>query len=132
MPVRQATLLGNTGARPCLLLPVASIQPRPLKDGRTAYRVMFRVDGRQESETFIGDPKAAEQFRRQVERVGAAATRTRDARDARDARDQRNADSPPLFKQWLDKHLQMATGITDGTREEYRRLGVVPMDVVDA
>lgn len=94
---------------------MASIDSRPRRDGTVVHRVMFRVDGRQRSESFA-DLKAAHSFARLVERVGGQS-----AIEVRDARDRRPPEAP-LLRDWLGRHLEMATGITEGTRDEYRRL----------
>lgn len=113
---------------------MASIQTRRLTSGDLAYRVMFRIDGQQRSETFH-DAKAAADFAKLVDRIGAeAAVAVRDARSGA----RRDTDIPTL-DEWFAHHLEHATSITAGTRAEYRRiaertwgtsLGPLPLDAI--
>jgi integrase len=91
---------------------MASIQTRFRSDGTTAYRVMFRLSGRLVGETF-DDPKAAQQFSQLVDRLGGAA-----ARELRDARD--DFTDAVLLRDWLEDHVERLTGVTDGTKRDYR------------
>ena len=112
---------------------MAHVNERVRADGSVAYRVMFRLDGRQTSETF-GDERAAKEFAALVDEIGGeAALRVRDARDD-------NASRLPTLAEWLEHHLDHSPGITDGTKAEYRRLaarswipmlGHLPVDAVD-
>lgn len=95
---------------------------------------MYRVDGRQRSDSFA-DLKSAQQYQRLVERVGGEA-----ARSIRLARDAAGAGADVLtVADWLEHHLSHATGVTDGTVAEYRRLaartwlpslGPLPLDAL--
>lgn len=126
---------------------VASINERHRKDGVSVFRVMWRTDGRQQSESFSARGtsqrerdaarRVAEQFQAAVERIGpAAALRQRDAREGRSTM---GDDSVPLLKDWFVEHLETATALTAGTRDEYRRLaertwmpafGEFPLDAI--
>jgi integrase len=60
---------------------MASIQAKEAGDGSTRWRVMYRVGGKQRTDTFA-DPVEAEQHRQMVERLGGdAARRILDARE---------------------------------------------------
>ena len=113
---------------------MASIQTRRTAAGDLTYRVMFRIDGQQRSETFH-DPGAAGEFAALVERIGgAAAVAIRDARSG-------TRTGPPVvtLATWFTHHLEVSTSLTAGTRAEYRRvaertwlptLGPLPLDLV--
>jgi integrase len=53
------------------VLPVASIRTRQVKDGTFRYDVLFRMDGRQTSETFP-TRDAAGRFNHHIAAIGAA------------------------------------------------------------
>jgi integrase len=113
---------------------VASIQKRVRASGDIAYRVMFRMDGKQRSETFT-DPKVAVEFAALVDRIGPAA-----AVAIRDARSGPRAARPVItLADWFTHHLEHATSLTPGSRAEYRRvaertwlpsLGPLPVELV--
>lgn len=98
---------------------MASIHPRTNKDGSITHRVLFRIDGRQAQESF-STPIAAERFKASVERVGG-----REARqiliDAEEA-----AEPLPTLTAWVAEYLDpesgLLSGVTDGTRDGYRRI----------
>lgn len=111
---------------------MSSIQTRTRSDGTTAYRVMFRLNSALVGETF-DDAKTAEEFRRLVDRLGGQA-----ARELRDARDQYAGS--PVLKDWLTQHIGRLTGVTDGTRADYKsiakrhidpHLGDLPLEAID-
>ena len=124
---------------------MASINDRQRADGTPVFRVMFRMDGRQKSESFIARgtspsareeaSRAAERFKALVERIGPhAALRTRDARDGADAEG-----AVPLLKDYFEHHLALGSALTDGTKDEYRRVaartwlpvfGEFPLDAI--
>lgn len=111
---------------------MASIQPRKRADGSTTYRVMFRLDGTQASDTFPS-AKAADDFARLVTQVGGSA--------AREILAARNTDRPVVvLADWLEDHINRLTGVTDGTRRGYRSiakrhinptLGQLPLEALD-
>ena len=95
---------------------------------------MFRLDGRQRSETFR-DAAAAVEFAALVDRIGATA-----AVAIRDARSGPRAGRPVItLAEWFIHHLEHATSLTPGTLAEYRRvaertwlptLGPLPIELV--
>lgn len=115
---------------------MASIQPYP-KGAPTRWRVMYRVDGRQCTDTFA-DEAAAVRHLRMVERLGGVA-----ARELLHQREGVAADDPAdivTTTAWVRRHIDRLEGITDGTRLDYRRmvdlrldgtpLGECPLDLV--
>lgn len=111
---------------------MAAIQTRPRSDGSTAYRVMFRIRGRQVSETFDTADQAA-YFSGLVDRIGGEAALAKRAQAA--------ATSAPTLLEVLDDYIAAAPDITPGTAGEYRRvlvrsglsdtLGALPVDLID-
>lgn len=110
---------------------MASIRARKRADGSAYYAVLFRHDGRQTSKSFTEHPRAVK-FERLVETVGPAA--------ALEIIEQNTASGDtPTLTEWFTHYLEHATGITSGTREEYRRLaartwlprfGALPVDAI--
>jgi integrase len=110
----------------------ASIHRRERANGTLAYRVMFRIDGKQVGETFDTLP-AAETFREWVARFGG--------REARELRQQRTEHrGVTTLAEIFADFLEHSPGITDGTRAEYRRvaarswlptLGELPVTAID-
>lgn len=94
---------------------MSSVQTRNRSDGSTAYRVMFRINGQLVGETFDA-PDKAEGFRKLVNRIGGRA-----ARDILRARNDDYAGAI-LLEAWLSDHIDRLTGITDGTRRDYRAM----------
>lgn len=95
---------------------MASIQKRLTSTGET-WRVAYRIDARQVVDTFT-NAEAAVEFKALVERIGGTP-----ARGVLEAR--RNTDSSDLtVSDLFAKYLAQITGITDGTRSEYRRVAV--------
>lgn len=132
LPRRMATEYGNTKRYNWYM---ATVVARPRADGSSSYRVMFRTAGRQVGETFHSI-EGAEQFVAMVERIGGQA-----AREVLAARNGRSfgPDAPPLLKDWLTAYIDSRTGITEGTRSDYRTyaktsinpyLGELPVDAV--
>jgi len=93
---------------------VASIQTRTRATGKTAYRVMFRIDGKLHGETF-SSPVDADKFKALAERLGGRA-----ARDVLRAR--QSEATAVLLSDWLEDHVARLTGVTDGTRKDYRAM----------
>jgi integrase len=96
------------------VLPVASIRTRQLKDGTFRYDVLFRMDGRQTSETFP-NLDAASRFNHHIAAIGAAG--------AVEALFPASPSSAPAEQitigGYLDRYIENLTGITDGTRSDY-------------
>lgn len=89
-------------------MPVASIHERRGRTGRTTYQVRWRADGEQRS--YTAETRAvARQVRAHVELHG----------DWHDP----NATTPdtPTFATWATHHLEHLTGVSDRTRDDYRR-----------
>lgn len=116
---------------------MATIDERSRAGGRIAYRVMFRIDGRQRSETF-DRLEDAEDFVALVDKVGGAgAVAVRDARSRRGTKDH-----TLTVTEWLTRHVDSLSGITTGTRRTYRALvrrhveptflGPLPLEAVTA
>src|SRR5690349_7466137 len=114
---------------------MASIQRREsTRTGVTTWRVMYRIDGRQASDSF-DDPRAAERFKRLVEQIGGQA-----ARDTLTAHTY-SAGGVPTLAEWLEHYLAHLTNATAGTVAEYRRLakrtwlpalGHLPIDTISS
>lgn len=115
---------------------MASIHQRPRKDGSIAYRVSYRIDGRQAQDSF-DDPVSAERFADRVERIGGRAAR------AMLLEGEAAPAQVPTLAEWLEEYLDpdsgLLTGVTDGTRDGYRkaaklsfldRLGDLPVSEV--
>jgi integrase len=110
---------------------MASVRERSRLDGSRYWSVLWREGGRQTSQSFT-DPDIARRFRLYLEADGPAA-----AFAALSA----PADAPdiPILDAWAERHIDHLTGITAGTREEYRRLyartwrpiiGHLPLDLL--
>src|SRR5690606_38359148 len=92
-----------------------------------AWRVQARDENRKmRQETFYGDDAravhaAALSFARLVERVGIT-----EASRIRDARDSASGTGSPTLAEFIDRYLDkssgLLSGVTDGTRESYRRM----------
>lgn len=121
---------------------MASVTPRRSKvSGTLSWRVQFRIDGQMCQESFPdegqGKGVAAHEFGALVDRVGGRAART-----VLRARNAAPADMPSLrmfIDRYLDPQSGLLTGITDGTRDGYRRaaersflliLGEHPLDAI--
>lgn len=110
------------------------MQTRDRSDGTVAHRVMYRLaDGTQTSRT-LDSAAAAATYQNLLARLGAEeAQRVVEAQTS-------NTAAVPLLSEWLEHHLAHATGITDGTIADYRRLAVrtwlpalghYPVDAID-
>lgn len=116
--------------------------PKPVeyvaKNGAITYHVRLRDRaGRQTTETFRGPTalKEAERFCRTVAAIGGpAAIEHRARRDAADV-----VEYVPTVREWLDKHVEQLTGVTERTRKDYLSMakrtwlpmiGPVPLDEV--
>ena len=112
---------------------MASIQRRP-REGGDAFRVQFRVDGKQRSETFY-DERAAGEFAALVDRIGGSA-----AIAVRDARDGQHIGGAVTVADFARHHVAALVGITEGTRKSYESyvardiagsfIGSLPIDSV--
>jgi integrase len=112
---------------------VASIQKRvSAANGCITWRVMYRIDGKQASDSFT-DPRTAERYKRLVEQIGGQA-----ARDSLTAHTLSGGGVPTLAE-WLEHYLAHLTNATEGTVAEYRRLakrtwlpalGHLPIDTI--
>lgn len=83
-------------------------------DGTKSYRVRFRYNGRQTSETFSAR-RAAERFARLLDDLGAQG-----ALDQIYAEDQ--AADVPTLADYGPQYIESLTGVTEGTRSTYRRI----------
>ncbi len=117
---------------------MASVTPRPNRDGTITWRVQARVDGKMRQESFA-DQRGARQFAALVDRVGFAA-----ARETRQARAARPEDALTL-RDWAAKYLDPANGylvgVTPGTVRSYQLaaertflpiLGDLPLEAITA
>lgn len=112
---------------------MASIETRERADGSTAYRVKFRINGKQDGETFDTE-EAALEFKALCAEIGPeAAVRVRDARDGQESK-------CPTLREWFEHYQKHRTGPEDGTvaedervarRSWMRDLGDLPLDVID-
>ncbi|WP_106539597.1 tyrosine-type recombinase/integrase [Haloactinopolyspora alba] len=97
---------------------MASIQERPGASGNTSYRVMFRIDGKQTSETFE-DQATALEFAALVDQAGgASARRIRDARSGEGVA----AGNIPTLREFFDRWQKTRTDVTEGTIAEDARM----------
>ena len=89
------------------------------KDGRTTWRVRFRMAGRGSairSRTFASYRDAL-QFCKEVDAIGPAAALAR-----HDRADAESAGYVPTVRDWLAVHVDSLTGVTPRTRADYRKL----------
>lgn len=95
---------------------MASVQARRLASGSVVWRVLYRLDGQQTSDTFPTERDARKHVRL-IDQVGAPAARQH-------LMDLARGDDPDLLtlEQWTEQYLATASGITEGTRSEYTRL----------
>ncbi len=111
---------------------MASIRRRPRTDGSVSYQVQFRVNGSLLSDSFP-TRAGAEEFQRLVEDEGGTV--------AREILAARNTDRPVvILSTWLEDHISRLTGVTEGTRGDYRSmakrhinptLGQLPLEAID-
>jgi integrase len=104
------------------------------KDGTVSWRVRVRAHGKYTSETFRSEALAV-RFCNTVVAIGPDA-----AVDHRARTDPRDRDYVPTVAEWLERHVEQLTGVTERTRMDYRamakrtwlpHLGDVTLDVVD-
>lgn len=98
---------------------MASIHHRTRTDGSIAYRVSYRIDGRQAQDSF-DDPVSAEKFKQLVERVGGRAAREFLLKE------EVAPVGVPTLAEWVARYLDPDSGHLVGvqrdTREEYGRV----------
>lgn len=111
---------------------MASIRHRITAKGDVTWQVRYRdAEGIARSDTF-DDRTDAEKFKRLVEELGHV-----EAKAILDAREG-SSDRVPTVQAWCAQHVDHLTGVTDGTRDRYRRiiatklgaLGHLPLDAV--
>jgi integrase len=92
---------------------VASIRERPTADGKPRYVVQFRQHGKQRTLT-LTRRRDAEKARALIEAIGPdeALARIHGA----------PVGAMPTVAEWLTKHIDDLTGVTDRTRQDYRRV----------
>ncbi len=104
------------------------------RDGTRTWRVRVRAHGKATSETFH-TLREAERFCSAVAGIGAEAAIAQRART-----DVADAGYVPTLAQWLDRHVEELTGVTDRTRHDYKamakrtwlpHLGGLAVDLVD-
>jgi len=94
---------------------MATLRTRTLKDGTQTYSVLFRLNGKQTSETF-DTAKAATRFKADVDRHGiTTAMRILDTRRP-------GQDTGRTVTEQAAAHTAALSGITTGTRRKYERL----------
>lgn len=91
---------------------MASINTRTLTDGTPVHRVIWRQGGKQKSLSFT-DIVGAERFRQDVEKHGPA--------EALALLDLVDEDREQTVSQWCTEYVDALSGVTDGTRKQYRR-----------
>lgn len=85
------------------------------KNGAVSWRVMFRLDGKMTSDTFDTE-RAAIDFAKLIDQLGPA-----EARAIQAERDTSKSGTLTLAA-WATEHIDTLTGVTDGTRDRYRRI----------
>lgn len=94
---------------------MAGWQERTRADGSRVFRVTYRLEGRQTSDTFT-DRRQALAHKKRVEVDGPAAARA-------ELLEQANGDDGRMtLADWFTTHLSESTNTTEGTRAEYQRL----------
>lgn len=99
---------------------MASVTGRKNKDGSVTWRVQFRIDGKGPYQESFDNKKAADQFGELVDRLGGRA-----AREVLATRTEGGRDVPTLNEytaRYLDTESGLLTGVSEGTRADYRRL----------
>lgn len=95
---------------------MATLRTRELRDGTVSYTVSFRAGDKQTSETFRGDPKAAAEFMRNIDRFGPETARTV-------LQTQKGSHGSTMtVAQMLTHHIDALSGVTDGTRRRYEAI----------
>lgn len=112
---------------------MAHIRHVKLRSG-DRWHVMYRINKRSVTDTFI-NPKGAVEFAGLVDSIGGEAAR--EVLHAR--RGSAQAGKIPTIAQALTEHIDNLTGVTEGTRRDYRKmaaliaksaLGPLPVDAV--
>lgn len=92
---------------------MASTRQRIRADGTIAYQALFRRNGVQDSRTY-DDRKSRDDFIRMVEQLGVE--------EAIEIDDTHQADtSAPLLADYAREEIELRTGITERTRQDYLR-----------
>lgn len=92
---------------------MASVRERVRGDGTVVYQVLYRLNGRQTSETHA-TRKSAESMKSLIDKVGLG--RALDI-----VADRRAAEAVPTLREWGEHHIDHLTGVTSGTVHRYRR-----------
>jgi len=113
---------------------MASIQVRKRRDGSPVYRVLFRHDGKQTTETFDSFT-GADAFVTSIRVIGLEPALTRLA-----ARRSGVSSTIPTLAEYARRHVEGLSGITEGTRRDYltyivrdfepTTLGQTPIDAI--
>lgn len=110
-------------------------KPYVARDGTVSWRVRFRLNGRNTSETFDTE-RDADRFCRRIEDIGTVRAVRERART-----DKASDDYVPTLAEVYAEHMTNRTGITDGTRNDYDKLarrlllpmfGSTPVDQIEA
>lgn len=114
---------------------MASLQTRIRADGTTAFRVLYRHEGRQCTATFDAH-RGADDFIRNIDRHGIEVALEILAAKEKSYRPQRTV------SEQVAQHIDRVTGVTEGTRHEYRKrartdidahpIGAMPLDRLGA
>lgn len=92
---------------------MASVREVPRKSGGTSWKVLFRHGGRQSSIT-VTTPKAAEKAKALIEALGPDEALRRLV--------EHTPSGCPTVAEWLTRHIDDLTGVTERTRADYRAL----------
>lgn len=112
---------------------MASPRQRVRADGTIAWQALYRANGRQHSATFP-TAQARDQWIRLVVDIGLG-----DALDILDTTEH-GSDSAPTLAEYALADVELRTGITEGTRDRYRReirrdwksIGALPVNMITA
>lgn len=108
----------------------ASVHPRTLRNGTITYRVRWRQDGKQKTQSFV-NLAGAERFRVNIEKFGPdEALRVIGIED--------NTDHHLTLADAINRHIAALSGVEDGTIVTYRRfrdkdladLGLLPLPAI--
>lgn len=111
---------------------MASTRQERRRDGSIAYRVLYRHNGKQRSETF-NTPEGQRRFLHNINTLGVEA-----ALNILNTYDNTHPDMPTLGD-YLHHHINALSGITPGTRHDYQTyateiantpLGQLPLDAI--
>lgn len=92
--------------------------PYEKRDGTTVWRVRFRHNGQQTSETFPTELAANVFISRMLDpNIGVSR-----AVQLRDREDEKSADNIPTMRKALEYHIETLTGIDERTRTDYLRI----------